>query len=167
MLSSHLFFCLPCLLPPFTARWFSPDLMRGRQAHTSAVCISLQWSGSLRVVRLPAGSWHGLPRWWHGLCMRCVVSCSSISFPWLVFFFGALPVLHQGHRCAVRREFMGKREKREVVKWNRGRKCYHMQTFKMYYCSSRHRVYDGVRKQEAVFTVQLLSWFHCVWNSIP
>ena len=23
-------------------------------------------------------------------CMRCVVSCGSTSFPWLVFFFGAL-----------------------------------------------------------------------------
>ena len=26
----------------------------------------------------------------NGLCMRCVVSCSTTSFPWLVFFFGAL-----------------------------------------------------------------------------
>ena len=26
----------------------------------------------------------------YGLCMRCVVSCGSTSFPWLVFFFGAL-----------------------------------------------------------------------------
>ena len=33
------------------------------QDHTTAVCVSLQWSRGLRVVRLPAGSWHGLPRW--------------------------------------------------------------------------------------------------------
>ena len=39
------------------------------------VCVSLQWLGGLRLVRLPAGSLHGLPRWQHGLCMRCVVSC--------------------------------------------------------------------------------------------
>ena len=44
-------------------RWFWPDLMKRRHDHTTAVCISLQWSGGLRVVRLPAGSWHGLPCW--------------------------------------------------------------------------------------------------------
>ena len=48
-LSSYLF-RLPCLLPPFTV-------------HVHSVCVSLHWSGGLRVVRLPAGSWHGLPRW--------------------------------------------------------------------------------------------------------
>ena len=42
------------------ARWFWPDLMNGRHDHTTAVCVSLRWSGGLRVVRLPAGSWHGL-----------------------------------------------------------------------------------------------------------
>ena len=62
-------------------RWFWPDLMNGKHDHTT-------WG--LSVVQLPAGSWHGLARWWHGLCMRCVVSCGSTSFPWLVFFFGAL-----------------------------------------------------------------------------
>ena len=57
MLSSH-FFCLPCLLP-FSlclAIWFWPDLMNERYDHTTAVCISLRWSGGLHVVRLPAGS---------------------------------------------------------------------------------------------------------------
>ena len=42
------------------ARWFWPVMMNGRHDHTTAVCVSLQWSGGLRVVRLPAGSWHGL-----------------------------------------------------------------------------------------------------------
>ena len=44
------------------ARWFLPDLMNGKHYHTTAVCVSLRSSG-LRVVQLPAGFWHGLPRW--------------------------------------------------------------------------------------------------------
>ena len=65
MLSSHLFLCPPCLLPLSLclARWFWPDLMNGRHDHTTAVCVSLRWPGGLCVARLPAGSWHGLPRW--------------------------------------------------------------------------------------------------------
>ena len=58
MLSSNLFsVCLvffPLSLCP--ARWFQPDLMNGRHDHTTAVFVSLRWSGGLRVVRLPAGS---------------------------------------------------------------------------------------------------------------
>ena len=66
MLSSYLFPCLPCLLPPFIVPckgggW--SDLMNGKLVHTTAVCISLRLSGGLRVVQLPAGSWHGIPRW--------------------------------------------------------------------------------------------------------
>ena len=65
MLLSHLFFCRPCRLsPPLSlhlARWFWPDQMNGKHDHTTAVCVSLRWSGGLRVVRLPAGSWHGFP----------------------------------------------------------------------------------------------------------
>ena len=45
------------------ARWFWPDLMNGRHVHTTAVCIFLWWSGGLRVVRLPDGSWHRLLHW--------------------------------------------------------------------------------------------------------
>ena len=44
MLSSFLFFCLLCLLPPFTvpvARRFGPDLRNGRHVHAASVCISL------------------------------------------------------------------------------------------------------------------------------
>ena len=43
------------------ARWFWPDLTK--HDYTTAVCVSLRSSGGLRVVRLPAGSWHGLPCW--------------------------------------------------------------------------------------------------------
>ena len=38
------------------ARWFWPDLANRRHDHTTAVCISLRWSGGLHVVQLPAGS---------------------------------------------------------------------------------------------------------------
>ena len=43
MLSSHLFLCPPCLLPLSLclARWFWPDLMKGRHVHTTSVCASL------------------------------------------------------------------------------------------------------------------------------
>ena len=92
MLSSHLFLCLPCLLFPFTVpcKMVLTGPMDGKHVHTTAVCVSLRWSGGVRVVRLPAGSWHWLPRWLHGLCMICVVSCGNTLFPWPVFFFEAL-----------------------------------------------------------------------------
>ena len=45
------------------ARWFWPDLMNRKHDHTTAVCVSLRWSGGLHVVQLSAGSWHGLPCW--------------------------------------------------------------------------------------------------------
>ena len=99
-----------CCLPTFSsvrlvffplslclARWFWPDLMNGRHDHTTAVCVSLQSLG-LRLVQLPAGSWHGLPCWYLGLCMRCVVFCGNTSAPWLIFFFGALPS-QQNYKC--------------------------------------------------------------------
>ena len=64
MFSSHLFLCLPCLLSPFTVpcEMVLARLDNGRHDHTTAVCVSLWWSG-LCVVGLPAGSWHGLPHW--------------------------------------------------------------------------------------------------------
>ena len=86
--SSDCFVFFPLSL--FLARWFWQDLRNGRHDHTTAVCISLRWLEGLCVVQLPAGSWHRLPRWKRGLCMRCVVSCSNTSFPWLEFFFAAL-----------------------------------------------------------------------------
>ena len=59
--SSVCFVFFPLLL--CLARWFWPDLMNGKLDHTTAVYISLQWSGGLCVVWLPAGSWHRHPRW--------------------------------------------------------------------------------------------------------
>ena len=65
ILSSHLFLCLPSLLLPFIVpyKMVLADLMNGRHDHTTAVCVSLRSSGGLRVVQMPAGSLHGLPRW--------------------------------------------------------------------------------------------------------
>ena len=52
ILPLHLFFCLPCLLPPFTVPCIiilaRPDEWDGQEVR------------SLRVARLPAGSWHKL-----------------------------------------------------------------------------------------------------------
>ena len=65
MLSSHHSLCPPCLLPPFTVpcKMVLARPNEGKNDHTTAVCVSLRSSGGLRVVQLPAGSWHGLPRW--------------------------------------------------------------------------------------------------------
>ena len=87
MLSSHLFFCLPCLLPPFSVPC-KTVFARADEQETCPYHCSLHlftWSGGLGVVQLPAGSWHRLPH--YGLCIVC---CGSTSFPWLVFFFEAL-----------------------------------------------------------------------------
>ena len=63
LVSSHLFLCLPCLLPPFTMPCkmvqAGPDERETGPYHCSMV--SSRWSGRLRVIRLPAGSLqHGL-----------------------------------------------------------------------------------------------------------
>ena len=63
LLSSRLFFCLHCLLSPFIVPC-KMVLARSDERETCPYhfnCASLRWSG-LRVVRLLAGSWHGLPR---------------------------------------------------------------------------------------------------------
>ena len=39
--------------------------MSGRHDRTTAVCVSLRWSGGLRAVQLPDGSWQGLWSIWH------------------------------------------------------------------------------------------------------
>ena len=44
ILTSNLFFCLSCLLPPSLclARWIWPDPMNWRHVHTTAFCVSLR-----------------------------------------------------------------------------------------------------------------------------
>ena len=65
-LSSHLFYCPPCLLPPFTVPCkmvlARPDERKTWPYHCSLLLFTI-WSGDLRVVQLPAGSWHRLPHW--------------------------------------------------------------------------------------------------------
>ena len=55
-----------CCLPTssFVRLVFFPlSLCLARWFYTTAVCVFLRSSGDLHVVLLPAGSWHGLPRW--------------------------------------------------------------------------------------------------------
>ena len=92
MFSSNLFFCLPCLLPPFTVpckmvfgqTWWMGDmtiplqfasLYNGQEVFVSSDCLLDLGTGIL--VGNMVFVWD-------------VVSCRSTSFPWLVFFFGAL-----------------------------------------------------------------------------
>ena len=93
MLLSHLFFCLPCLLPPFTVP-LKMILARPDEWETSP------YHFSLRLFTMVKRSLCGLISCWilaqasslvtwslhelHG------VSCGSTSFPWLKFFFAAL-----------------------------------------------------------------------------
>ena len=89
------------------AKWVWPDLINGRHIHTTAVCVSLRWSGGLSVVRLVAESWHGLPCWQHGLYMRCVVSCGSTSGMACVLLWSSAVRVHDSQACrkmAVTRE---------------------------------------------------------------
>ena len=96
MLSSHLFLCLPYLLPLFTVPGKMVCKMvldRPNERET------WPYHCSLRLFTMIRWSSCGLIACWilawtsslvTGLCLRCIVSCSSTSFPWLVFFFGAL-----------------------------------------------------------------------------
>ena len=62
MLSPHLFFCLPCLLPPFTVPCKmvldSPDEQETWPYHCSLHLFTMVRS---TCGQLPAGSWHGFP----------------------------------------------------------------------------------------------------------
>ena len=51
----------------------------------------------------------------NGLCMRCVVYCCSTSFPWLVYFFGALLWGSMIHKHTGRWMWQGSAL---VVSWN-------------------------------------------------
>ena len=64
MLSSHLFFSLSCLLPPFTVPC-KMVLARPDERETCPYhcCLLLFFYGGQEVFRLPAGSWHRLPHW--------------------------------------------------------------------------------------------------------
>ena len=57
------------------ARWFRQIWWMGYMS-----ILLYVFHDGLRVVRLPTESWQRLLQWWHGLCMRCVVSCGSTLF---------------------------------------------------------------------------------------
>ena len=110
MLSSHLFFCLLCLLFPFHCALQDGF---GQTWWTGNMTISLQfvslydrqeifvWSNCL----LDLGTDFLVGN--NGLCMRCVVFCGNTSFPWLVFFFGALLWGYMIHKHAGRWMWQG------------------------------------------------------------
>ena len=93
MLSSHLFLCLPCLLPPFTVPCkmvlARPDERETWPYHCNLCLFTTVkrsvWSNCL----LDLGT-DFLVGNMVFVYMRCVVSHGSTSFPWLVFFFGAV-----------------------------------------------------------------------------
>ena len=88
MLSSHLILCLLCLLPPFTMPC-KMVLARPDERETCPYHFSLHLFAMVRRSSCgPIASWilartSSLTKW---SFMRCVVSCGSTSFPWLVFF---------------------------------------------------------------------------------
>ena len=94
MFSSNLFLCLPGLLPLFTVPCkmvlARPDERETWSYHCSLRLFTMVRRSSCGPIAcwiLARTSW--LVTWsLYGLCMRCLVSCGSTSFPWLVFFFG-------------------------------------------------------------------------------
>ena len=86
MLSSHLFLCLPILLPPFTVPCKTvlarPDERETRPYHCSLRLFTMVRSSCGPIACLDLGP--------DFFCMRCVISCCSTSFLWLIFFFGTL-----------------------------------------------------------------------------
>ena len=56
LLSSRLFSVYLVFFPLSLclAKWFRPDLMNRRHVQTTSICVSLRWSGGLRVVLLHA-----------------------------------------------------------------------------------------------------------------
>ena len=90
MLSSHLFLCLPCLLPPFTVPC-KMVLARPDEWETWPYHYSLRLFTIVRSLCGPIASWilarTSLLVTWS--LYEIVLSCGNTSFQWLVFFFGA------------------------------------------------------------------------------
>ena len=98
--SSHLFFCLPLLLPPCTVPWrivlASPvDLVT---YPTISVCVSLLRSRGLRGAQWLAEFCFAPLRWRCGLCRRCRGAFWGISSPWPVSFSLCLLLVSKTHR---------------------------------------------------------------------
>ena len=52
---------------------------------------------------------------WVGLCMSCVVSCGSTSFPWLVFFFGFTSIQEDGCDKGAHQSYLGAERNTPVI----------------------------------------------------
>ena len=97
------------------ARWFWSDLMNGKT--WTYYCGLHLFTFMIRSSCDPIACWI-LARTSSlvlCLCMRRVVSCGSTSFPWLVFFFGALWWGSMIHKHTLR--WMWQRSA-SVVSWN-------------------------------------------------
>ena len=81
MLSSHLFFCLPLLLAPFTVpcRLSSPCQRVLRCGHTIWVSVSLPWLEDHHALQLHSGFCCEPLGSSHGLCRKCSEVSYSIS----------------------------------------------------------------------------------------
>ena len=97
ILSSHLFCYLPCLLLPFTVPC-KMLLARPDELETCPYHCSLRLFTMVGSSCGPVACWI-LTRTSRSLYMRCVVSCGSTLFSWLVFFFGALLLLQSRQLC--------------------------------------------------------------------
>ena len=90
MLPSHCFFCLTCLLPPFTVPCkmvlARPDERETCLYHCSLFLFTLVRRSSCG----PIACWILARTSSLVTCKRCVVSCGSTSFPRFAFFFGTL-----------------------------------------------------------------------------
>ena len=87
ILSSHLFFCLPLFLCPFTVPcrtvFPKPEDLERWPNH-----LSFRFLTSVRcsyILQWPPGSFCEPPHWSHGPCMNCSIVSGSIQSQMLVF----------------------------------------------------------------------------------
>ena len=100
MLSSHLFFCLPLLLAPFTVpcRIVFACQRILKCGHTICVSVSLSWLGDHHALQLHSGFCCEPPRSLHGLCRKCSEVSYSISSQGLESFSRFLLSRSSSHR---------------------------------------------------------------------
>ena len=116
LMSSHLFLCLPCLLPPFIVPR-KMVLTRPDEHETWPYQCSLHLFIMVRRSLCgPIACWIStrtslLVTW----SLRCVVSCRSTSLPWLACFFGALLLGSMIHKHTRRWMWLGSASS---VSWN-------------------------------------------------
>ena len=91
--------CLSFSLPvqcPGGLSWQVPKLLW--HAHTTSLCVFLQWTRVLRRVQWLSESCFTLLRWWCGLCTRCQGDVWNFSFPLPVSFSLFLLLVSKSHK---------------------------------------------------------------------